>query len=81
MLKDEYGKITREIIGCAMEVHKILGNIKFNLRNLINLNKITVQTYIANGHFGINMFLINKAKIFYMLFVFVNEFIFGSPLS
>ena len=26
MLKDEYDKITREIIGCAMEVHKILGN-------------------------------------------------------
>jgi len=26
MLKDEYYKITQEIIGCAMEVHKILGN-------------------------------------------------------
>jgi GxxExxY protein len=26
MLKDEYDKITYEIIGCAMEVHKILGN-------------------------------------------------------
>ena len=26
MLKDEYDKITREIIGCAMEVHNILGN-------------------------------------------------------
>ena len=26
MLKDEYDKITHEIIGCAMEVHKILGN-------------------------------------------------------
>ena len=26
MLKEEYDKITHEIIGCAMEVHKILGN-------------------------------------------------------
>jgi GxxExxY protein len=26
MLKDEYDKITHEIIGNAMEVHKILGN-------------------------------------------------------
>ena len=26
MLKDEYDKITHEIINCAMEVHKILGN-------------------------------------------------------
>ena len=26
MLKDEYDKTTHEIIGCAMEVHKILGN-------------------------------------------------------
>jgi hypothetical protein len=25
MLKDEYDKITHEIIGCAMEAHKILG--------------------------------------------------------
>ena len=25
MLKDEQDKITHEIIGCAMEVHKILG--------------------------------------------------------
>jgi GxxExxY protein len=26
MLKDEYDKITHKIIGCAMEVHNILGN-------------------------------------------------------
>jgi GxxExxY protein len=26
MTKDEQDKITREIIGCAMEVHRILGN-------------------------------------------------------
>ena len=26
MLKDEYDKIKHEIIACAMEVHKILGN-------------------------------------------------------
>ena len=26
MLTDEYDKITYEIIGCAMEIHKILGN-------------------------------------------------------
>ena len=26
MLKDEYDKIVHEIINCAMEVHKILGN-------------------------------------------------------
>ena len=26
MLNDEYDKITHEIIGCAMEVHNILGN-------------------------------------------------------
>jgi GxxExxY protein len=26
MLKEEQDKITHEIIGCAMEVHKILGN-------------------------------------------------------
>jgi GxxExxY protein len=26
MLKNEYDKITHEIIGCAMEVHSILGN-------------------------------------------------------
>ena len=26
MLKDEYDKITHEIISCAMEVNKILGN-------------------------------------------------------
>ena len=66
MLKDEYDKITHEIIGCAMEVHKIflvrigcnlkdysIRNIKFNLGNLENLNKIKVQTSMANGHFGI----------------------------
>ena len=27
-------------------------NIKFNLGNLENLNKIKVQTSMANGHFG-----------------------------
>jgi GxxExxY protein len=118
MLKDEYDKITHEIIGSAMEVHKILGNefqevvyqralsVEMNLRqiehkrelemrlcykgfdvgerlvdflvaneisvlarivcnlkdysirnikfNLENLNKIKVQTSMANGHFGIN---------------------------
>jgi hypothetical protein len=26
MLKDEYDKITREIIGCALKIHNILGN-------------------------------------------------------
>jgi hypothetical protein len=34
MLKDEYDKIT----------HEIIKNIKFNLGNLENLNKIKVQT-------------------------------------
>ena len=43
MLKDEYGKIT----------HKIIRNIKFNLGNLENLNKILVQIPMANSHFRI----------------------------
>ena len=46
MLKNEQDKITREIIGCAMEVHNILGNgfqeivyqralsVEMNLRNI-----------------------------------------------
>ena len=37
-------------------------NIKFNLGNLENLNKINVQTSMANGHFRINRFLINKSE-------------------
>jgi hypothetical protein len=43
MLKDEYDKIT----------HEIIRNIKFSLGNLENLNKIKVQTSMANGHFGL----------------------------
>jgi hypothetical protein len=31
----------------------VLRNIKFNLGNLENLNKIKVQTSMTNGHFGI----------------------------
>ena len=56
MLKDQYDKITHEIIGCAILARIVcnlkdysLRNIKFNLANLENLNKILVQiTYNLN---------------------------------
>jgi hypothetical protein len=49
----------------------LIRNIKFNLGNLENLNKIKVQTSMANGHFGIT-YIRNVIKNgFFLLVVYI----------
>ena len=45
MLKEEQDKITREIIGCAMEVHNILGN---GFQEVVYQRALSVEMKLRN---------------------------------
>ena len=64
MLKVEQDKITHEIIGCAMEVHSVLGNgfqevvyqralsIEMNLRNVKHQREFAMQLFYKGVDIG-----------------------------
>ena len=50
MTKDEQDKITREIIGCAMEVHNILGN---GFQEVVYQRALSIEMRLFNKKYKI----------------------------